>query len=256
MARARRRREAGFILLASLAAHGVLLIWLIKSMHRPQPMAAATPFQVSLVPELRRAEAQAPHPTSAPSPPASAKTGRGAETTHPIAATPPEQAKDIAPVAPPPAAATSAAGSAPPIGAGPGPDAEAQAAVRRALRATLGCAHPDFAALTSAERDDCSRQAGHQAAIGAQENLERVPEEKRVYYAKVQKAYQDIRNYVGLSGVPIPGHGPGIGCRLPFGIPKGWKPTRHPHSLKLGPLPCYLVPPTGLLTPEADIPAP
>jgi hypothetical protein len=87
--------------------------------------------------------------------------------------------------------------------------------------------------------------------------MERVPEEKRVYYAKVQKAYQDIRDAAHYGSGSMPGHLPGIGCRIKFGIPKGWKGTAQPpHSLKLGKLPCFIVPPAGILTPEADIPTP
>jgi hypothetical protein len=49
-------------------------------------------------------------------------------------------------------------------------------------------------------------------------------------------------------------HGPAVACKIAFGGPKGtnggWK---HPHGLKLGPLPCYVVPPMGPLSVEADI---
>ncbi|MHB8286166.1 MAG: hypothetical protein ACYDD1_16020 [Caulobacteraceae bacterium] len=255
MARTKRRREATAILLASLVAHGLLLAWLITSIPKAPTPPTALPFQVSLIPDLPRVQTPEPAPVAAPA--AKAKAARPAAAISPRAmqplsapsATPPAPAET--PPLPPAGPASSAA---PSVGAGPTPDADAQAAVRRALRTTLGCAHADFAGLSQTERDDCSRQLGRQAAIGAQENMERVPEEKRVYYAKVQKAYQDIRNYVGLSGLPMPGHGAGIACKVPFGIPKGWRAVRPPHSLKLGP--CYLLPPQGILTPEADLPTP
>jgi hypothetical protein len=254
LAGAKQGRETAAILLVSVVAHGLLLVWLIRSIALAPPMPAARPFQVSLVPALQRMDRRAPSPAAAQ--PSALKSGRpAAAAPNP---SPPPSAAPPAPAQPSPGQPPSAAvGAAPTISAGPSPDEAAETAVRRALRATLGCAHPDFAGLTLAERDDCSRQTGRQAAIGAQENLERVPEEKRVYYAKVQKAYQDIRTYGGLSGTPIPGHLPGIGCRIKFGIPKGWKgAAQPPHSLKLGKLPCFIIPPAGILTPEADIPAP
>ncbi len=42
-----------------------------------------------------------------------------------------------------------------------------------------------------------------------------------------------------------------LGCALSFGGPKGAKDSKPAHSLKFGPLPCYLVPPKGFLTGES-----
>ncbi len=258
MARSRRRREAAAILLVSVVAHGALLVWLIKSIPRAPQTPAVLPFQVSLVPDLQRTVRAEPETWSATAEPANPRTVRPAATSRGNLE-PPSQpaAPSPAPIAAlPQQPAGEAAGAASTASSAPGPDEDAKAAVRRALRATLGCAHPDFAGLTTAERDDCSRQLGRQAAIGAQENMERLPEAKRVYYAKVQKAYQDIRDVARYGTGALPGHGPSVGCRLPFGIPKGWKSTRPPHSLKLGPLPCFIMPPQGILTPEVDLPTP
>ena len=67
-----------------------------------------------------------------------------------------------------------------------------------------------------------------------------------------------------------PGHGPGFGCGMPITLGEGGSklarelkrqrlakennPHAPPHSLKFGPLPCYLTPPQGFMTPEADVP--
>jgi hypothetical protein len=66
-----------------------------------------------------------------------------------------------------------------------------------------------------------------------------------------------------------PGHAPGFGCGMPINWGEGGNklsrelkkkrlakepPHEPPHSLKFGPLPCYLTPPQGFLTPEADVP--
>jgi hypothetical protein len=51
------------------------------------------------------------------------------------------------------------------------------------------------------------------------------------------------------------GHSVGLGCVGKFGGGHGLKWEKPPHALKLGPLPCYITPPQGFLTPEADVPA-
>ncbi len=66
-----------------------------------------------------------------------------------------------------------------------------------------------------------------------------------------------------------PGHGPGFGCGMPINWGEGGSklsrelkkkrlakegPHEPPHSLKFGPLPCYLTPPQGFMSPEADVP--
>ena len=48
------------------------------------------------------------------------------------------------------------------------------------------------------------------------------------------------------------GHGPSIGCKIPFGV--GKKPPKLPHAFYLGP--CYIEPPAGSLTPDVDITPP
>jgi hypothetical protein len=115
--------------------------------------------------------------------------------------------------------------------------------VAAALRRRLGCARTDPAGLTQAERQACAdvlgRGARQVATLG-----QPVPAEKRAYYDAVMAARQSE------------GHGPGIGCHIRFGGGKPAAVETPAHGLKLGPLPCYLVPPAGMLTPEVDIPNP
>ena len=88
----------------------------------------------------------------------------------------------------------------------------------------------------------------------------RMPTEKEEYYAAVAQAYWAMSSH----GPPMAGHLPGIGCAVPpipflggvevnknvFAKKNKIKP---PHSLKLGPLPCFLVPPQGVLTEESGL---
>lgn len=111
------------------------------------------------------------------------------------------------------------------------------------LRRRLGCARTDQAGLAQAERQACADALGRGvrqvAALG-----QTVPAEKQAYYAAVKAARESE------------GHGPGIGCHIRFGGGKPAQVETPPHGLKLGPLPCFIVPPAGMLTPEADIPPP
>jgi hypothetical protein len=122
-----------------------------------------------------------------------------------------------------------------------------QDAVRRALRTALACAPSSAQNLDDEGRAACRKRLNEAAAAIGDARVDTITPEKRAYYDAVAKAYQDPTGTTHL---------PGVGCALPFGIPKGWKPSgrKPPHSLKLGPLPCYIVPPKGFLTEEADIP--
>jgi hypothetical protein len=115
--------------------------------------------------------------------------------------------------------------------------------IAAALRRRLGCTRTDQAGLTQAERQACAdalgRGARQVAALG-----QPVPAEKQVYYDAVKSARQSE------------GHGPGIGCHIRFGGGKPASVEAPAHGLKLGPLPCFVVPPAGMLSPEADIPNP
>lgn len=144
---------------------------------------------------------------------------------------------------------------------------------RGAVRAAIGCGHADYLKLTTDEQAACDRK--YASLRGADlPHYDAIPPAKRAYYDAVVAAYAKMH-----AGTPLPftvagpgtnfgtterwagppgAHMPAFGCKIPLGIPKGWKPTKGgpPHSLKLGPLPCYITPPSGLLTEEADLPDP
>ena len=91
----------------------------------------------------------------------------------------------------------------------------------------------------------------------------RMTPEKEAYYAAVSRAYWEMSS----DGPKLAGHLPGFGCSAPGGgglpllggveinrnIFAKKREHRPANSLKLGPLPCYLVPPRGPFTPEADL---
>jgi len=142
------------------------------------------------------------------------------------------------------AAISASAANVAPAGGGAG---ASQDALRRALHAAFACAPSNLQNLDDDARAACRKRLIEGAAAMGEAKVDTIPPEKRAYYDAVAKAYQDPT---------ATAHLPGVGCALPFGIPKGWKPSHRnpPHSLKLGPLPCYVVPPKGFLTEEADIP--
>lgn len=139
--------------------------------------------------------------------------------------------------------------------------------MRGFLRATVGCDHRDGVGLTRVEREHCNEIAGARGQIGPR--IGGVPDEKRAYYDQVAAAYAAMRYPTPVARGPafgtgaagayadpptaMPGHMPGIGCRLPLGKPRGWKGGHDgpAHSLKLGP--CFISPPQGVLTEEADV---
>lgn len=126
------------------------------------------------------------------------------------------------------------------------------------------CGPETLRRLGDAERAACDRRMLSQYAKGAEHPVDPIPAEKRAYYDAVQAAYRSLHDY----GAPTPyrkngellwtapGRLPGLGCAIPFGAPKGYKSQKPPHSLKLGPLPCYITPPQGFGTEEAGIPPP
>lgn len=139
----------------------------------------------------------------------------------------------IAPVESPPAVSIS-----------PRPPSQALAGdIGATLRRRLGCARTGPGGPNLAERQACDEALGR----GAKTELalgQTLPAEKRAYYDAVMAARKSE------------GHGPGIGCHIRFGGGKPASVEVPAHGLKLGPLPCFVVPPAGMLTPEADIPNP
>lgn len=115
---------------------------------------------------------------------------------------------------------------------------------RAVLRGALGCAHPELVKLTDAERAACAKHL----ASGINPNVAwpaNIAPEKRAWFDASVVAHNS------------PGHLPGIGCGVGFDGLKLIIPKKGPpHSLKLGPLPCFIVPPSGILDDDVDVPPP
>ncbi len=154
---------------------------------------------------------------------------------------------------------------------GPLPGAEAGGDFKGFLRAGVGCAHRDGVGLTHAEREACDQKAGEVAK--AAPTIDKIAPEKRAYFDAVNEAYEKARApapvvsyvvgpYGGIAKVWTlpPGVKPiGFGCKIALGgVPRGYKSyhDKPPHSLKLGKLPCFITPPSGAFTEEADVEAP
>lgn len=171
------------------------------------------------------------------------------------------------PVVPPRAGARSQASSppqAPPVLAQPAPAASDQqvqanqqstdegagANLRAALRAGVGCAHADAMGLTKAERDKCAER---QMAWG--KGVANMPApmdpDKRAYFDAVAAAY-DQQNHGGN----MAGRYASVGCSVLFSGLKLVKAKPPPHGLKLGGLPCYIIPPQGMFTEESGVEPP
>lgn len=97
-------------------------------------------------------------------------------------------------------------------------------------------------------RDADGRLAREVARLKAVPRIDIMPAEKRAYYDAVAQAYDQQTH-----GPPMAGRLPGPACGLRF---LGKKPATPPHSLKLGPLPCVILPPQGFLTEESGIAPP
>lgn len=284
----RRRRTRLAILAASAIAHLGLLALLARA--SPELLASgatATPtFQVALEaapsggagaarPSLQpeRSTADAPVP-SAPT------RSRTEATPSPLAAAP---APSPAPSRTP-AVTASSPGAAPAVAvAGQGDGrwrlrggggGDADGAARALARTTAGCDHQGWLHLTAAERDRCDRPFLEGMRSGMK--IDAIPAAKRAYYDQVQAAYAKMHEPTPMS-INIPtdarfgnlgvdpqwraaagAHMPGFGCAIKFGIPRGYESyhDKPPHSLKLGALPCFVAPPSGLFTEEADVQAP
>jgi hypothetical protein len=89
--------------------------------------------------------------------------------------------------------------------------------------------------------------------------------DKRAYYAAVAEAYRNrgqmiqlnARGGNGMFAVDDSihlGHGPRVGCSVKFGPNARKAPKGPPNALRLGP--CFIQPPNGSLTPEADLEKP
>lgn len=134
--------------------------------------------------------------------------------------------------------------------------------VQAALRRQLGCQERSGLRLTRDEHGDCNERLGR-GALAAPYLKAPIPPEIRAYYDQVAAAKEPqgplpplkARGRLGLfEAMPtgMKGHGPGLGCHLALGQGQA-RATRPPHGLKLGPLPCFIVPPAGSLSPDVDV---
>jgi hypothetical protein len=206
----------------ALGLHLCLLAFLaMRAAPMPVRLYGEDSLQVALVAPIYL-------PRRAKSPPPSARTPRALiSSMAPLPMAPVESPTALAkPFPAPPMAGQALAGD---IGA--------------MLRRRLDCARTERGSLTQGERQACDDALGR----GAQTELvlgQTLPAEKRAYYDAVMAARKSA------------GHIPGFGCRILFGGGKPASVVVPAHGLKLGPLPCFVTPPAGSLTPEADIPSP
>jgi len=231
-----------------LAAHVALFVLLAIGL-RPPPAPEAP--EVTMAPvylaDLRRPK----------------RTERRTETLPPTAARPlpvlsrRANPSDVAPVPASPPAQPAFAGTEGDAG---------HLALSKALRGSrVGCANPSL--LSDEERARCQDRLEQGSKLAKYIPVP-IPPERRAYYDAIAKEKAPVPTLAALGRGPNAarsaelgyppvvfnsGHGPGVGCKLAFGGGKkaSWK--RPAHGLKLGPLPCYVMPPSGPLTVEADI---
>jgi hypothetical protein len=219
----RHGRRAAVTWAASALIHVLLLGWLAHETPAFDPLLLPSRgFQIELVPAAPSAQAvgkaelsDAPRP--APTAPPRVRPARHTqvETTTPYplparnAARPiprfpspglarpaspaPAPLKGAGPIGP----AAGAAGSLQGSSTGAGADADADGAgVQGALRTSVGCQDPDFFNLNKAERAECHRVYGAQAAIGAGQYVDPISSAKiRNDYERAREACERINHY-------------------------------------------------------------
>ena len=233
----------GMALAVATLVHGVILIPFLlqrsKTLHEPPPVQLILQRPSPQVPKLK--------------PPASATAAApsGASTTAPAALA--SAAPTIADAPPSSSIQGPAGGAAAPSGSGLGQSGQGPAL-------NLACLG-DLKRLRTDERRKCEGQQFAQAGVrdphdNGQAMTPSMAPEKAAHYEAVLAAKHSA------------GHPPGFGCVKKITLGEGGtkltkklkkqrlaeQPDRPPNSLKLGPLPCFITPPQGFLTPEADVP--
>lgn len=221
------RRRLATVAAGSVLFHALVIGLLVQTFQIPAPPRLERGATETIVPVIIARRQARP-------PPAASLRPRPRAVRSPRIDTP------VAPLGLAPAPA------APPVEP-PGPR-DLQPDARQALRTSLfGCSQADLVGLTLRERERCNEKLGEKykdmpGAGGSARTavaLSDIPPDKRAYYDAV------------LASKHGPGRGPGVVCG-----PRDRKGKGPPHSLKLGPLPCYVLPPVGPLTPGADVPEP
>jgi hypothetical protein len=224
--RGRRWRRWTLAVCVTLAVHAVVLLPLL-GLTGPPPPAPSRPVELDFLRPVR------------PPPEPSLKT----PAALPQASTPAAAAMAAAAQAPPPIMPEPSSVPAAPAATGlAGQTAEGAGAALIGL----GCLG-NLSKMKSEQREACEARKWAGAGRRDPGDSGKVPDAlidpaKAAYYQAVIDAKHS------------PGHTPGFGCAAKFGGGKPMPVEHPPHSLKLGPLPCYVVPPQGSLTPEADVP--
>jgi hypothetical protein len=220
-----RRRHGGRTAWASalgfsLAVHG-LLLWVALTpapvAHRPlETPEPVQPFLIDLEP-----------PPPPPEAKATTSSGSSAPATHAAA---PVEAGEPAQIATgqQPAGAAAAPSSA--LGAGTQPQATLKFDCMETSRRGR-----DPCLFRNAPRDKLPEDVIRQASIDA---------DKAEYYDRVLDARERMRNDFNYGNTAM------FTCKIGFGGGQPAHVKKIPHSLKLGRLPCFLVPPHGSLTPD------
>ena len=237
----RGRVERGVILLAAIGLHAVVLLLLA----RPVMLGFADrstdedAIDVTLDRSRRPARAAARFDPATPAPHRPATPA--ASTAEPL------------PLAPTEAASTTTA-------------APLDSSARRDLGAVLrqggyACAGVRNTMLTPEERTRCQEKLGA-LALKAPSLPAPIDPAKRAYYDAVAEAYDNRGAMVALTAPGAAGmfdappsynngHGPRVGCSVKFGPNARKAPKGPPNALRAGP--CFIQPPNGSLSPEADI---
>jgi hypothetical protein len=210
---------------AALGVHG-LVLWAALSLGPSAlaPLESAEPIQPFFI------ELQPPPPPSAAASAAGssaspARAAASAEAGQPTLVAPGEGSSG--PPGPPPSG---------PSGAG-GQGAQPQAALK------FDCADAprhgrDPCLFRNAPRDKLPEDIIRQASIDA---------DKAAYYDRVLDARERMRNDFSYGNTAM------FTCRITFGGGKPAQGAKIPNRLKLGSLPCFIVPPHGSLTPDVFV---
>jgi hypothetical protein len=240
------RLERGVILVAAAGLHALVLLLLTRPVTPDFPDRSTDEDAIDVTLERPRRPARAAARSEAtslapraPAPRALAKIAPSAVETLPLAHA------SAGPAVVPAPAASGAPGD---LGA--------------VLRAGgLGCAGDRRALLSPQELTRCEEKLGG-LARDAPFLPAAIDPGKRAYYDAVAQAYASggpmvpltARGGAGMFDADASansGHGPRVGCSVKFGPNARKAPKGPPNALRAGP--CFIQPPNGSLTPEADI---